>query len=510
MTAGAAADGLELLVLADTHYVHHTARECPIPARKGAWGRELVRRALRDTRREGHVDAIVLMGDLVDTGTTPGAEEDLIELRDEIASLGVPILVAPGNHDGSAERLGRLFGDRLGVHRLGGYQLVTFCDPYRPTQEAARPADDLSLVLRARADHPDEPIVAIQHSNVHPHIESTYPYNLTNAPEVMRSYEEAGVVLSVSGHYHPGIAPQSVSGVAYVTAPALCEAPFRFLRVSLKGRTFTVTERRLALDEDVPLCDYHVHTEYAYCRDDVTAQTAIERAAAFGVDRICLTEHAGQLYLSPEDYWSHRFGREGDLIAHERAAGRDRVGQFRAEMRALRSERVGVGLEVELDADRKLTLLEEDTEGWDVIIGAVHKLVGVDEASAPTREIVRGFMRETEALVSLGVRILAHPFRYFRRAKLPVPVGLYHPMAELLAAHGVAAEVNYHTNDPDPRFFETCAESGVRIALGSDSHGLWEVGDLRPHLKLVEQVVAGGTGNGSRTNALLQDVLLSW
>jgi histidinol phosphatase-like PHP family hydrolase/predicted MPP superfamily phosphohydrolase len=489
MSSTANSQPLEILLLADVHYVNHAARECPIPTRKAAWGRELMRRALREARRHGPVDVVVLLGDLVDDGAASGAEDDLRELCEGAGSLETPIIVVPGNHDGDAARLARLFGHEPGVHRIKGYQLLTFADRYEPNDEAARGRDDLDALAQAVAAHPESPVVAFQHNPIHPPIESTYPFNLTNAADVMRAYERAGVLLSVSAHYHPGLAAEAVNGVSYMTCPALCEAPFRFVRLSLAGRSFRVAETQLVLDPPTPLRDFHVHTQYAYCRDDVTAAAAIERAEALGVDGICLTEHAGQLYLSPEDYWSHRFAPDPGLIARERAAGRGRLRRFREEIEPLRSPRVGVGLEVELDGSGGLTLLDEDREGWDVLIGAVHRLANHEAEGASSSDVTRAFMAETERLVSLGIDLLAHPFRYFRRAKMPVPTELYRPVAEALAVHGVAAEINYHTNEPDPAFFAMCLEHGVKIALGSDSHGLWEVGDLNPHLQLLEQIV---------------------
>jgi histidinol phosphatase-like PHP family hydrolase len=428
------------------------------------------------------------MGDLVDDGVALGAEKDLEELRSEARSLEVPVIVVPGNHDGDAARMMRLFGDRPGLHRVRGYRLVTFIDRYEPDDKAMRAEHELS-VLAQTGEHAGSPIIALQHNPIHPHIESTYPFNLTNAAEVMRAYERAGVMLSVSAHYHPGLAAQDVNGVSYLTCPALCEAPFRFLRLSVRARSFVAREVALQLEPEPPLWDYHVHTEYAYCRDDVTATSALERGQALGVAGMCLTEHAGQLYLSPEDYWPDHFREDAGLIPRERAAGRDRMRRFREEMQALRSPTVGIGLELELDANDELTLLDEDREGWDVLIGAVHMLRSIRRGSSDAGEVARDFMADTERLCALGVHILAHPFRAFRRADLPVPTELYQRVAELLATHGVAAEVNYHTNEPDPRFFELCLEHGVKIALGSDSHALWEVGDLRPHLRLLEGIV---------------------
>jgi len=67
--------------------------------------------------------------------------------------------------------------------------------------------------------------------------------------------------------------------------------------------------------------------------------------------------------------------------------------------------------------------------------------------------VERGFMMVTEKLLQQGVKVLAHPFRFFRRHGMETPRHLFRPMAKLLAAYGVAAELNFHTNEPDPEFF---------------------------------------------------------
>jgi histidinol phosphatase-like PHP family hydrolase len=84
--------------------------------------------------------------------------------------------------------------------------------------------------------------------------------------------------------------------------------------------------------------------------------------------------------------------------------------------------------------------------------------------------------------------VLAHPFRFFTRKGLRKPEHLYPVIAERLAARGVAAEINFHSNDPEPAFFRECLKRGVRLALGSDAHELAEAGDMAPHLRLLESL----------------------
>jgi histidinol phosphatase-like PHP family hydrolase len=156
-------------------------------------------------------------------------------------------------------------------------------------------------------------------------------------------------------------------------------------------------------------------------------------------------------------------------------------------MMPLRDLTVRLGIEVDGDGRGGLTLLDEDRAPWDLVLGAVHWLPHFDPTVASARELRRRFTNATESVVRAGVDVLAHPLRYFRRRKVEVPTDLYRPLARLLAETGVAAEINFHTNAPDPRFFAACLTEGVRIALGTDAHTLWEVGELTPHLDVLRQ-----------------------
>ena len=490
---------LNLVIIADIHYVDQADHICPIPTRNAPLGRELIQRVWRRIQRTGLPDVLVLMGDLVDNGKAPGAEQDLAALKAELEDTGVPVLVVPGNHDGDPDRLLRLFGDRPGLHQINGYLLMTFVDRYDPDDRAARSPEGLKDIGEVASAHPGAPLLVFQHNPIYPSVESDYPYNLTNTPEVMTSYTENAVVVSVSGHLHRGSPLCYTDHVGYVTCPALCDAPFRFLRIQLHGHEVAVREEALKMPEEPPLVDVHVHTQYAYCATTVTAAGAIERAQKFGLSGITLTEHAGQLYVSSEDYWSGRFLNEPELLCRCRTEGRDRMRSYRTEMQGLRSPFVRLGLEVECDRNGELTLLDEDREGWDLLIGAVHELPETFAGDATT-SIEHGFMAVTEKLLQQKIAVLAHPFRFFRRHKMNTPRHLFRSMAKLLAACGVAAEINFHTNEPNPNFFRCCLEEGVPIAFGSDAHALYEVGEFVPHLNVLWQV---GVGEN------LKDVLFS-
>ncbi len=247
---------MALLVLTDVHY--HSKKPAPGPAdlaaavahpgpageRRGDLGLQLVRRALDDASHLTHLNAILALGDLVDNGAAPGAVADLAELRAELARPGLPVLAVRGNHDADLPVAGPP-GEK--VHRtvLGGYQFLVFTDPYDAAGHTTRSPEALQAVAEAAGKSPDLPIVALQHSPLNPVIGGSYPFMPDNREAIMAAYTKAGVMLSISGHYHPGQGLNYVDGVGYLTAPSLCEAPFRFLIVHLRGRHVDVTEHSL-------------------------------------------------------------------------------------------------------------------------------------------------------------------------------------------------------------------------------------------------------------------------
>ena len=104
-----------------------------------------------------------------------------------------------------------------------------------------------------------------------------------------------------------------------------------------------------------------------------------------------------------------------------------------------------------------------------------------------------------EAAFRDGVQALAHPFRIFSLngigVKYPVPEELFVQLADLLKKYSVAAEINFHCNQPEEEFFALCVQKGVKISLGSDTHNLYAVGEFYPHIKLLDKIAPGWRSN---------------
>ena len=237
---------LDLLVLADLHYIHAAEDVCTIKERRCELGPALIRAAFQDVHKAGvRPDLLVLLGDLVNNGLAPGAGDDMVELIQVARETGLQVLALPGNHDGGYKRFVEQWGCAPGLHEVGGYGFLIYHDDVAADDVTTRPAEALALPEQVARRRPDLPLVALQHNPLHPPIEHEYPFILANADLIQRGYHEGGVILSLSGHYHPGQAAHAHQGTVYATLAAGCEAPFWYAHVRLRGREVEVHARAL-------------------------------------------------------------------------------------------------------------------------------------------------------------------------------------------------------------------------------------------------------------------------
>jgi predicted MPP superfamily phosphohydrolase len=179
---------------------------------------------------------LVLLGDAVQDGEVADADRDTAEVADAALATGLPVLAARGNHDIAPEQYTRLFKCRPGLHEFGGYGLLLFEDEFNYDLSATRPADQLAWPPEAAAENPDRPLIAIQHNPIYPPIVAEYPYIPTNAGEILAGYRQAGLVLSVSGHFHEGQPPVRHNGTLFSTLPCAADRPHPFAVARLDGR----------------------------------------------------------------------------------------------------------------------------------------------------------------------------------------------------------------------------------------------------------------------------------
>jgi len=485
-----AESSLTILAVSDLHYTGLARQTAQTAHTRGELARALLAKVFLRLRHLGiQPDVTVVLGDVIENAMDPNADADITALHSELTRSGIPFLVVRGNHDDGNARFAEVFGVSPGLHRVGDYGLVVYDDQFAVTQETTRPEEGLAMTLDIARENPGLPLVALQHAPIYPPIDSNYPYRPTNTAEIIDSFRKAGVILSLSGHYHKGQRLRTSNKIFYYTVPALCEAPFTFSIIRLNGKKVEAKEHTLALAYP-NLVDVHCHTEHAYCATTVDTAASIALSKSLGVTQHCVVEHAFQLYFEKRYAMSGKWqGEPQRAEAVWATPARLRMANYCRFAERLRSPFVKIGLEVDLYDDGKLLLAPEDAkEGmWDLLIGAVHFIHGVVPGKTTQEEAEELFLRDVRQLVLHPIKVLAHPFRFFTWSGFQTPKHLYPVVADLLADSAVAMEVNFHAYQTDPAFIRCCADRKVKIALASDAHTIQEVGEFAPHVAVLRQ-----------------------
>jgi len=218
---------MRMVVLTDIHFVGPDAERVG----KTTPGDVLLLRAVERVNRSLKPDLVAILGDLIDDGDLPDAEEYLAIIRGCIEQIEPRAIVLPGNHDGPLDLFQRYFPPPPEWVDIGAIRIVPFIDPEVPEFCARRQEQDHHRLANARAGHTG-PLVTLQHVPISPPGMHECPFNYANADEVITGMKESGVSAAISGHYHEGFDLES-EGIRYICAPALFEPPFSFLEIEL-------------------------------------------------------------------------------------------------------------------------------------------------------------------------------------------------------------------------------------------------------------------------------------
>ena len=233
---------------------------------------------------------------------------------------------------------------------------------------------------------------------------------------------------------------------------------------------------------DIPnLTDFHVHTPLAYCSENMDVEIAVALEHLSGVKHVNFSEHSGQLYCPEDVYWSNRFVWRTRNALNDRSAAYAGLARTGAETGGL------FGLELDVDENADVADIRNSAlSGFR--LGAVHFL----GKNLTYEEKKQDFMRRLDALIASRIDILAHPFRVFLKGGLPIPEDLFEPVAEKLVRAHIAAEINFHTNRPQPEFVTLLLKKGGKLSFGTDAHNLYEAGYLKPHYEFCKQLGIAG------------------
>ena len=486
---------MRIAILSDIHYSSVEHKTCNI--RETGAADTILRRAVFRLNRLIKPDLTILAGDLVNRGDAPYGAHDMQIIADQLKELHSQVIVIPGNHDGSVENFYKYFPQPERIVESGGIRFVVNpADPEQPGYNAWRAPDDIALIARARHDF-NGPIITLQHTPCFPANTSDCPYNYINSAEINAAEAANGVLLSISGHHHTGFKPyRAANGVTYFASPALCESPFciSFADIDTANGEMQWYTDNLQMDPRLGLVDTHIHTHLAYCNENLSLAKTGYFAGLFGLKSFRLSEHSGHLLCTKKQY---RIAQTHQIEFSP--------GEWRGDLYFEEARRGGIpsqytGLEADIRFDGTFLAHPDDLARAGFIIGAIHEMSCLaDKDNLSQDKLCDNFLLSCQQILANGCLTLAHPFRVFRRAGLPIPPGCFEPLVKMLKASNTAAEINFHTNEPPLEFFKLAIAAGVKLTLGSDTHNLYEIGDFALHLDFLKRC-------GVDTNC--EDVLL--
>jgi len=202
--------------------------------------------------------------------------------------------------------------------------------------------------------------------------------------------------------------------------------------------------------------DLHVHTDWSDGADTIEAvvAAAVERKYSY----VAITDHTSGLAiangLSPE-----RLGRQVDEIRRIQDEYGDRI-------------RILAGTEVDIKADGSLDLPVKVLKDLDIVVASVHSRMkmGADDM---TKRLV-------SAIESGSVDVIGHPTCRLIGQRDPVKMDMAR-VFDAARENGVSMEVNSFPDRLDLRdaHCRMAKESGVSVAIGTDSHSVRHLQYLR-------------------------------
>ena len=270
---------------------------------------------------------------------------------------------------------------------------------------------------------------------------------------------------------------KEVSFVWNVPVVGLAEFAAPDFPMYLEGRT------RIDLNvPDIPgLTDFHVHSPLAYCRENINVPGAMEMELLSKVKMVNFSEHSSHLYFTWDSLVKYNGSWKDRIPAEDRSWKYKNIAKNQAGPHRL------FGLELDVDTDSVVIGCQSPhVSGYR--LGAIHSM----DDSLSYEDQKRDYLRRLDALLAGGIQILAHPFRVFSWRGLPVPEDLFDEVAEKLVRAKVAAEINFHVNQPQPEFILLVLKKGGKISFGTDSHNLYEAGYLKPHYDFCKSLDIAG------------------
>ncbi|MDC7234177.1 MAG: HAD-IIIA family hydrolase [Spirochaetales bacterium] len=244
--------------ITDLHFRHYTPGSSHKQKNRSREMYRALEKAIKVLKKE-KADILVITGDIIDT---PGVilkhnnyymdlsspfkrliRKDYLTIRSILDHSGIPWIVIPGNKD-EPELYHELWGDQKPVRDFKGYRFVAFHDRQWEGGQPRRFDRERRLMERMLNDPDSPPQIHLQHFVSTPSEQIKPKHVYKEADNLRKMCRDSGkVVLSLSGHYHPGIKKYKEGKTTWISAPAFCAEPHPVLIHELEGSTLINTKR---------------------------------------------------------------------------------------------------------------------------------------------------------------------------------------------------------------------------------------------------------------------------
>ena len=471
----------------------HAADQRHKPVSRGDMADTLLLRVLHRLNRWIKPDVTVLLGDLTHIASAESTRNHLQKLSRVVDQLQSPSIVLPGNYDANDPTFYSFFKNPDDFIDIKGFGFLPFIDQYVWPRHAYRPEYNLRRMKIARSNF-DGPIISLQHVCLFPPETHDCPYNYVNAEQIISAMRKYNICLAISGHVHEGLELIQSDKVAFTATAALYKSPFCFQVIDIDNSNsgsvnIKTTAHRLRLPESSSLVDCHIHTPMAYCSENLEMLKIIGLADDFNLAGCAFAEHSSSLYLSRTQRDRNEHFHKGIDAAQPENY---RVDQYIQMLKKFNCPADSIALEIDCDQRGRAMLDDADRSKFRFLIGSIHELSENLKPEPDYETFCQQYLCQLDHLIKSGVKVLAHPWRIFRLAGLEPDEKVFRSAIEKLSKNNVASELNFHHFDPPEQFVQMCLDAGVKFTLASDAHNLRAVGELWPHLQLLEKINYNG------------------
>lgn len=232
------------------------------------------------------------------------------------------------------------------------------------------------------------------------------------------------------------------------------------------------------------MIDAHTHTCLSYCCPDpeMTPEFYADflRNSKGKLRKIVIADHGMAIYFPHEIAWKWKYISNPSIFDDWKSRGDEKLARHLENIRTFSDDGLVAGIEIEFMNDGRPVFSPEFRNNVDIIIGSVHFLNIKENASRD--EILSQWLENVDMILSFGVDILGHPFRWLESKISTVPTEIIQETVRRAKEKNIALELNSHFKmNSDIPMLREILKYNATISFGTDAHAKEEIGNFSYH-----------------------------